>query len=229
MRARAYFITSDASRDIHDARAHTRNVICHGEQVLNLGGKDIQGKGWKVAPSAAASSPSKSQKKAAGMLYISPDGKKFDTPQAVFKYLGAAGGVTRAEAAAKSQAYKNDNPCPFTLKVQQGQLTVQQLGNLMVEKGPQDPTFHDESNLYPIGFEAHYADSETGTVFFNEVLDGIDEFNEDVPAFQVRADLACRACVCGLVEGGSRCDAWGGGGGLNGEVPGCQGKSCVCS
>ena len=69
------------------------------------------------------------------MLYISPDGKKFDTPQAVFKYLGAAGGVTRAEAAAKSQAYKNDNPCPFTLKVQQGQLTVQQLGNLMVEKG----------------------------------------------------------------------------------------------
>jgi len=55
----------------------------------------------------------------------------------------------------------------------------------MVEKGPQEPTFHDDSNLYPIGFKAQYVDSETGIVFHNEVLDGMDEFSEDVPAFQV--------------------------------------------
>lgn len=165
-------------------------------QVLDLGGKDIQGKGWKVAPATTGSSPSKTQKKAAAMQYISPDGKRFDSPQAVVKHLGA-GGITRAEAAAKSQAYKNDNPCPFTLKVQQGQLTVQNLGNLMVEKGPQDPTFHDESNLYPIGFKAQYADSQTGTVFTNVVLDGMDEFSEDVPAFQVCGHWSRRGCVCG--------------------------------
>jgi hypothetical protein len=75
--------------------------------------------------------------------------------------------------------------------VQQGQLTVRHLGNLMVEKGPQEPTFHDESNLYPIGFKAQYVDSETGIVFHNEVLDGMDEFSEDVPAFQVCVERAC--------------------------------------
>jgi hypothetical protein len=75
--------------------------------VLNLGGKDIQGKGWKVAPhsavSSAVSSPSKAPKKAAAVQFISPDGKRFDSPQAVFKHLGPAG-ISRAEAVAKSQA-----------------------------------------------------------------------------------------------------------------------------
>lgn len=71
--------------------------------MLNLGGKDIQGKGWKVAPSAAASSPSKACKKAVAVQFISPDGKRFDSPQAVFKHLGPAG-ISRAQAVAKSQA-----------------------------------------------------------------------------------------------------------------------------
>jgi hypothetical protein len=71
--------------------------------VLNLGGKDIQGKGWKVAPHSAVSSPSKAPKKAAAVQFISPDGKRFDSPQAVFKHLGPAG-ISRAEAVAKSQA-----------------------------------------------------------------------------------------------------------------------------
>ena len=43
-------------------------------------------------------------------------------------------GLGRSEAFVKSQAFRQENPCPFTIKVQQGQLTVQQLGNLMVEK-----------------------------------------------------------------------------------------------
>ena len=33
-----------------------------------------------------------------------------------------------------NQVYRQENPCPFTLKVQQGFMTVQHLGNLMVEK-----------------------------------------------------------------------------------------------
>ena len=79
--------------------------------------------------------------------------------------------------------------------MQQGQLTVRHLGNLVVEKGPQEPTFHDKSNLYPVGFKAQYIDSETGIVLHNEVLDG-----EDVPAFQVCVERA----GLGWCEGGGR-------------------------
>jgi hypothetical protein len=53
-------------------------------------------------------------------------------------------------------------------------------------QGPAEPTFHDDSNLYPIGFKAEYRDSEAGTVFENSVMDGMDVFSEDVPAFQVK-------------------------------------------
>ncbi len=76
--------------------------------------------------------------------------------------------------------------------MQQGQLTVLHLGNLVVEAGPREPTFHNESNLYPVGFKAQYVDSETGIVFHNEVLDGVDEFSpaKDVPAFQVCGERA---------------------------------------
>ena len=53
-------------------------------------------------------------------------------------------------------------------------------------QGPAEPTFHDDSNLYPIGFKAEYRDSEAGTVFENSIMDGMDVFSEDVPAFQVK-------------------------------------------
>ena len=55
----------------------------------------------------------------------------------------------------------------------------------LVLQGPKEPTFHDENNLYPIGFKAEFVDLETGIVFQNEILDGMDAFSEDVPAFQV--------------------------------------------
>jgi hypothetical protein len=87
--------------------------------------------------------------------------------------------------------------CP---KVQQGQLSVLHLGNLVVEKGPREPMFHNESNLYPIGFKAQYVDSETGIVFHNEILDGADEISDDVPVFQVCGERAC----LGWCGGGER-------------------------
>jgi len=153
------------------------------KEVLALGGKDI--KGWKI--SSAVQSPSKSHKAGGGgggVQYVSPEGKPFASVQAVIKHLGL-NGISRTEAFSKAVAYRQDNACPFTIKVQQGQLTVEQLGNLMVEKGP-NATFHDEGNLYPIGFKARYLCSETGTGFENSVMDGMDVFSEDVPAFQVK-------------------------------------------
>jgi hypothetical protein len=94
--------------------------------------------------------------------------------------------LSREEAFSRAHIYRERNPCPFMIKVQKGQLTVKELGNLMVEKGPNSPAYHDESNLYPIGFKAEYFDTDLGTLFRNEVLDGDDVFSEDVPAFRVQ-------------------------------------------
>ena len=154
------------------------------KHVVSEGGKENLVKGYKVAP-APSSSPAKGGKKSGALGFLAPDGKWLDSPQAVIKHLGL-GGLQREDAYARAQAYRHENPCPFTLKVQQGFVTVQQLGNLMVEKGPAEPTFHDDSNLYPIGFKAEFRDPVAGTVFENSVMDGMDVFNEDVPAFQVK-------------------------------------------
>jgi hypothetical protein len=160
---------------------------------LSVGGKESQVKGWKVisgsskpASSSVSSSPVKAPKKsgAAVVQYISPQGVTFESSQAVLNHLGLSG-LSREEAFSRAQIFRQKNPCPFMIKVQQGQLTVKELGNLMVEKGPSAPTFHDESNLYPIGFKAEYLDTDLGTLFQNEVLDGMDVFSEDVPAFRV--------------------------------------------
>jgi hypothetical protein len=59
----------------------------------------------------------------------------------------------------------------------------------LVKQPPAPATFHDETSLYPIGFKADYLDDKTGLTFENSVLDGMDVFSEDVPAFQVKVTL----------------------------------------
>ena len=166
------------------------------KQVVSNGGKEASCKGWKVvlkepaakqsagtANSPAKASPAKTKK--TNLQYVNPEGKKFESLQSVLKHMGLLG-MSRSEAFLKAQKYRQEKPCPFSVKLQQGQLTVQALGNLMVEKGPSEPTFHDKDNLYPIGFKAEFLDLETGTAFENSIQDGMDIFQEDIPGFQVR-------------------------------------------
>ena len=107
-------------------------------QVLGVGGKEALCKGWKVVSAAQPAAgkkavlSSKAAKKAR-VCYVSPQGNKFESVQAVMKHLGLVG-LSRANAFLQAQAFRQENGCPFTIKMQQGQLTVQALGNLMVEK-----------------------------------------------------------------------------------------------
>ena len=50
---------------------------------------------------------------------------------------------------------------------------------------------HDKDNLYPIGFKSQYVEGESGIIFENSILDGMDVFKEDAPAFQVIATCEC--------------------------------------
>ena len=58
-------------------------------------------------------------------------------------------------------------------------------------QGPNEPTFHDKDNLYPTGFKSQYVEGESGIIFENSILDGMDVFKEDAPAFQVIATCEC--------------------------------------
>jgi hypothetical protein len=93
-------------------------------QILSVGGKDIDGKGWTVKGGGGAA-----------VEYVSPNGKVFESAQAVLKHQGLLG-ISREDASANATLYRQQHPVPFTIKVQQGQLKVKELGNLMVEKVP---------------------------------------------------------------------------------------------
>ncbi len=151
--------TANGADDANTAFASLR------KEIQDMGGADIEALGWTTS----AESPAKGPKaKHGGVKFLSPEGKTMSRAE-VLKHLGLSG-LSREQCFKKAVQYKVDNPVPFAM----GHTKVICLGNIMVERGPKKPLFHDSDCIMPIGYKAVWKDPATGTEFTTEIMDGMD-------------------------------------------------------
>jgi hypothetical protein len=91
------------------------------------------------------------------------------------------------------------------LPIEIGNTVVKDLGALLVEDGPSQPTFHNATSLWPIGYKATYRDPATSINYDCQIMDGLDsEFAKSLPVFFINVHSSSPFVVQGLTEG----EAW---------------------